>query len=80
LKYRSDREGITQGRGKLEDLDTLVQITREMERASNCGLGQTATVPIRDMLKHFRTEVEAHIRLGVCPTGVCELTKQIEKA
>ena len=24
-----------------------------------------------DMLKYFRAEVEAHIRLGVCPTGVC---------
>ena len=73
-------EGISQGRGKLEDLDTLVQITREMERASNCGLGQTATVPIRDMLKHFRTEVEAHILLGSCPTGVCEFSRAGEKA
>jgi NADP-reducing hydrogenase subunit HndC len=53
------------GQGKLEELDTLLEnLAGEMERASNCGLGQTATVPIRDMLKHFRTEVEAHIRLG----------------
>jgi NADH:ubiquinone oxidoreductase subunit F (NADH-binding) len=73
-------ERITQGHGKLEELDTLLELTHEMERASNCGLGQTGAVPIRDMLKHFRTEVEAHIRLGVCPTGVCELTKEIEKA
>ena len=73
-------ERITQGHGKLEELDQLLALTQEMERASNCGLGQTAAVPIRDMLKHFRTEVEAHIRLGVCPTGVCELSKEIEKA
>ncbi|MDO9302814.1 MAG: NADH-quinone oxidoreductase subunit NuoF [Anaerolineales bacterium] len=73
-------ERITQGQGKLEELDQLLDIAHEMERASNCGLGQTATVPIRDMLKHFRTEVEAHIRLGVCPTGVCELSKESEKA
>ncbi len=72
-------ERISQGLGKLEDLDTLVELTSEMERASNCGLGQTATVPIRDMLKHFRTEVEAHIRLGVCPTGVGEFSKESEK-
>jgi NADP-reducing hydrogenase subunit HndC len=64
---------ITQGQGKLEELDKLVDLTHEMERASNCGLGQTATVPIRDMLKYFRAEVEAHIRLGVCPTGVCSM-------
>jgi NADH:ubiquinone oxidoreductase subunit F (NADH-binding) len=67
-------ERITLGQGKLEDLDTLLDLTREMERASNCGLGQTATVPIRDMLKHFRTEVEAHIRLDSCPTGACEFS------
>ena len=66
-------ERITQGQGKLEELDKLLDLAREMERASNCGLGQTAAVPIRDMLKHFRTEVEAHIRLGSCPTGVCSM-------
>jgi NADP-reducing hydrogenase subunit HndC len=64
---------ITQGQGKLEELDTLLALTNEMERVSNCGLGQTAGVCIRDMLKHFRTEVEAHIRLGSCPTGVCSM-------
>ncbi len=73
-------DSISQGQGKLEDLDTLLNIAREMERASNCGLGQTAAVPIRDMLKHFRTEVEAHIRNGSCPTGVCEIKEELEKA
>ncbi len=72
-------ERISQGQGKLEDLDTLQDLIREMERASNCGLGQTATVPIRDMLKHFRTEVEAHILSGSCPTGICEMTPEVEK-
>jgi hypothetical protein len=41
-------------------------------------LGQTAGVPIRDMLKHFRTEVEAHIRLGTCPAGICTMTPEVE--
>ncbi|MBP8047486.1 MAG: NADH-quinone oxidoreductase subunit NuoF, partial [Anaerolineales bacterium] len=72
-------ERISKGQGKLEELDTLLDLANEMERASNCGLGQTATVPIRDMLKHFRTEVEAHIRSGSCPTGVCEMAQEVEK-
>ena len=72
-------ENISQGHGKFEDLDTLLNIAREMERASNCGLGQTAAVPIRDMLKHFRTEVEAHIHNGSCPTGVCQFKEEFEK-
>lgn len=66
-------ERISQGQGKLEDLDKLLNLANEMERASNCGLGQTAAVPIRDMLKHFRTEVEAHMRLDSCPTGICSM-------
>jgi NADP-reducing hydrogenase subunit HndC len=66
-------ESITEGEGKLEELDYLLDLASEMERASNCGLGQTAAVPIRDMLKHFRAEVEAHIRDHTCPTHVCSM-------
>lgn len=71
---------ISKGQGKLEDLDTLVSLAQEMERVSNCGLGQTAAVPVRDMLKHFRTEVEAHILLGSCPAGKCEMLPEVEHA
>jgi NADP-reducing hydrogenase subunit HndC len=68
--------GITEGRGQLPDLDRLLELANEMERASNCGLGQTAGVPVRDILRHFRAEVEAHIRLGVCPSGVCPMVAE----
>ena len=71
-------ERISQGQGTLEELDQLLEMTAEMERSSNCGLGQTASAPVRDMLKHFRTEVEAHIRLGTCPTGVCPMEPEVE--
>jgi NADP-reducing hydrogenase subunit HndC len=65
---------ITQGLGKLEDLDELIYLGDNMETLSNCGLGQTASGPVRDILRHFRAEVEAHIRLGLCPSGVCSMT------
>ncbi len=71
---------ITEGGGQLSDLDGLLRLAEQMERLSNCGLGQTAAVPIRDMLKHFRTEVEAHIRLGICPTGICPMVPEDETA
>jgi NADP-reducing hydrogenase subunit HndC len=64
---------ISTGQGKLEDLDELVYLGENMEMLSNCGLGQTASGPVRDVLRHFRAEVEAHIRLGLCPTGVCPM-------
>jgi NADP-reducing hydrogenase subunit HndC len=66
---------LVDGAGVMEDLDELKFLCDNMEQLSNCGLGQTAAVPIRDILKHFRAEVEAHIRLGVCPAGVCPMTK-----
>ena len=71
---------ISLGQAQLSDLETLSTLAEEMEIASNCGLGQTAAVPIRDTLKYFRAEVEAHIRLGVCPTGVCEMVAEPEMA
>ena len=64
---------ISQGKGTLENLEELLTLNKEMLELSNCGLGQTAGVPLRDMLNYFRAEVEAHIRLGVCPTGVCPM-------
>lgn len=66
-------ENISNGQGKLEDLKTLIDLADSMYEISNCGLGQTAGTPVRDILKYFRAEVEAHIRLGVCPSGVCEI-------
>jgi NADP-reducing hydrogenase subunit HndC len=66
---------LSEGTAALSDLDDLLRLGDFMEQISNCGLGQTASVAIRDILKHFRAEVEAHIRLGVCPTGVCAMNK-----
>lgn len=66
---------LSEGAAKLEDLDMILKLCDNMEMASNCGLGQTAAVPVRDILKHFRAEVEAHIRLGVCPAGVCSMSR-----
>lgn len=65
---------LTEGVGKLSDLDDLERVAANLFQLSNCGLGQTAGVPIRDILRHFRAEVEAHIRLKVCPTGVCPMS------
>ncbi len=73
-------ERFSKGQGKLVGLDMLISLAQEMERASNCGLGQTASVPVRDMLKHFRTETEAHILLGSCPAGKCEMLPEVELA
>ncbi|MCL5996595.1 MAG: SLBB domain-containing protein, partial [Chloroflexi bacterium] len=71
---------ISEGTGRLRDLDDLEALANGLIQLSNCGLGQTAAVPIRDMLKYFRAEVEAHIRLRVCPAGTCPMSGRLVKA
>jgi NADP-reducing hydrogenase subunit HndC len=71
---------ISEGTGSINELDEILKLADSMEKLSNCGLGQTAAVPVRDILKHFRAEVEAHIKLGVCPVGVCPMVPQYEPA
>jgi ferredoxin len=61
---------ITQGKGKMEDIDELEKIAHWTEKGSLCNLGKTAPNPIVTTLKYFRDEYEAHIN-GVCPTGKC---------
>ena len=65
---------IAEGVGTLQDLDDLLMLSDNLYQLSNCGLGQTAGTPIRDVLTYFRAEVEAHIRLNVCPAGVCSMS------
>lgn len=65
---------ISEGTGKMQDLDDLMLLSDNLYQLSNCGLGQTAGAPIRDILNHYRAEVEAHVRLKVCPTGICPMS------
>ncbi len=65
---------ISEGVGNLKDLDDLELLSKQLYELSNCGLGQTAGSPLFDILAHFRAEVEAHIKLKVCPTGVCPMS------
>jgi len=64
---------ISNGQGKMEDLDELENLSHDLIALSNCGLGQTAGTPLKDMLNYFRAEVEAHIKLGICPSGICQM-------
>ena len=65
-------EGICEGRGKMEDLDTLEMLCEQIREDSLCGLGQGAPNPVVSTLKHFRSEYEAHIKEKRCPAKVCK--------
>ncbi|OGT96639.1 MAG: NADH dehydrogenase [Geobacteraceae bacterium GWB2_52_12] len=62
---------ITQGEGAEEDLGRMKELCTLMQDASLCGLGMAAPTPVLSTLRWFRHEYEAHIRNGVCPSGVC---------
>jgi len=65
---------ITEGLGTPKDIDDLQSISKWLYEMSNCGLGQTAGSPIKDILNHFREEVDAHISKKECPAGVCPMS------
>jgi Pyruvate/2-oxoacid:ferredoxin oxidoreductase delta subunit len=62
---------ITEGRGKVEDLELLEELGTAMREASMCGLGQTAPNPVLSTIRYFRKEYMAHILDKKCPGGVC---------
>jgi NADH:ubiquinone oxidoreductase subunit F (NADH-binding)/NAD-dependent dihydropyrimidine dehydrogenase PreA subunit len=62
---------ISEGKGKPEDLGQLRRISQAMQKASLCGLGQTASNPVLSTLKYFEHEYNEHIVNKRCPAGKC---------
>jgi NADH-quinone oxidoreductase subunit F len=68
-------EDITAGKGRIEDIDMLVELGEDVRDGSLCGLGKTAPNPALTTIRYFRDEYEAHILEKRCPARVCkELT------
>lgn len=65
-------EKITSGNGEMEDLDKIKDIAHAMQRASLCGLGQTAPNPVLSTIRHFEDEYIEHIKENKCRAGVCK--------
>ena len=63
---------IIEGKGEMEDLDRLEELSNYIKSASLCGLGQTAPNPVLSTLRYFRDEYIAHIVDKKCPAGVCK--------
>jgi NADH-quinone oxidoreductase subunit F len=63
---------ITHGRGKMEDIDLLLDMSEKIKAGSLCGLGQTAPNPVLTTLRYFREEYEEHIKNHHCRAAVCE--------
>ncbi len=62
---------ITEGRGKLEDIDLLEELGWVTAETSLCQLGGTAPNPVLSTIRYFREEYQEHIISKRCPAKVC---------
>lgn len=60
---------IEQGKGSLDDLETLRRAAKNIEGRTICAFGEAAAWPVGGCLKHFYQEFEYHIKHGKCMTS-----------
>ncbi len=63
---------ITEGRGTMDDLKELEELSDTVQKNSLCALGQTSANPVNSTVRHFRDEYIAHIVDKKCPAHVCK--------
>jgi NADH-quinone oxidoreductase subunit F len=50
------------GQARAEEIDTLLDVTKEIEGHTICALGDAAAWPIQGLIRHYRPEMERRIR------------------
>ena len=65
-------EKITSGKGEEEDIENLEKLAVSIQKASVCGLGQSAPNPVLSTLRYFRDEYEEHVKEKKCRAGECK--------
>jgi NADH-quinone oxidoreductase subunit F len=60
---------IENGQGRPEDLDKLYSVADSIMGRTICALGDAAAMPVRAMIKHFRSEFEYHVEHKTCMVG-----------
>ncbi len=62
---------ITRGQGRPGDIEKLERLGTMIQKASLCGLGQSAPNPVLSTLRNFREEYEEHIHQKKCRSHEC---------
>ena len=52
---------LVRGEAEIYEIETLEQVTRQVEGHTICALGDAAAWPIQGLIKHFRPEIERRI-------------------
>jgi NADH-quinone oxidoreductase subunit F len=54
-------ERLRTGEAEIEEIDTLEEVTKQVEGHTICALGDAAAWPIQGLIRHFRPEIERRI-------------------
>ena len=60
-------ERMKKGDARLEEIDMLQELTKQIEGHTICALGDAAAWPVQGLIRHFRPELEA--RINAQPTS-----------
>ena len=52
---------MVKGQATIEEIDMLMDLTKEIEGHTICALGDAAAWPIQGLIRHFRPEMERRI-------------------
>ncbi|XAR64422.1 NADH dehydrogenase [Bertholletia excelsa] len=55
-------ERLKVGNAKLEEIDMLQELTKQIEGHTICALGDAAAWPVQGLIRHFRPELERRIK------------------
>jgi NADH:ubiquinone oxidoreductase subunit F (NADH-binding)/(2Fe-2S) ferredoxin len=66
---------ICQGKGTMDDLEALKNLSKVIKDTALCGLGQTSPNPVLSTIDNFWDEYIAHVVDKKCPAGECKALK-----
>ncbi len=52
---------MAEGRARLDEIDLLWDVSKQVEGHTICALGDAAAWPVQGLIRHFRPEIEARI-------------------
>jgi len=53
---------LVKGNASVEEIDMLLDVTKQVEGHTICALGDAAAWPIQGLIKNFRGEIEDRIK------------------
>ena len=55
-------ERLVKGEARVEEIDMLFDVSKQIEGHTICALGDAAAWPVQGLIRHFRDEIEARIK------------------